>query len=179
MLLDFFQKKSRLILSICLLVAQESWKQRIVCASIDSAFVWIKATRPAFDMLLAVQDWSSKAVLLTSSEKVSSLGLPLNTGNPKYFPRLSWCAMLKLVATTCLSWAVAFFENVMDDFWKLISFLEFQQNFTSKLLRRWHDSILERQKRRLSFTNKTQGILFALGEILNPIPHFFVFCAFS
>ena len=55
---------------------------------------------------------------------------------------------------------------------------DFRQNLISKLLRHWHDSRLDRQKRRLSSANRRQGVLLALDVILNPIAHFFVFCAF-
>ena len=118
---DFFQKNSLLILSICLFVSLGSWKHCIVCAGTDSMLAWISATPPALETCRVFHQCNLSDVLLTSSEKVSIVGVPLKTGHPRYFPRLSWRVMLKTDDTICLSWIDALLENVSDDLWKLMS----------------------------------------------------------
>ena len=77
---DFFQKKSRPILLIFLLVEFGSSKHYMVWEGVNSKFVWINATLPTLEIVVVFQFWSLAAILFTNDKKVSVV--PWKLGKP-------------------------------------------------------------------------------------------------
>ena len=113
---DFFQKKSRLILSRLFDVDLGNLKQYIVWQGRDSRLDWIRTTLPALEMEPAFQFCNLLSALWARSKKEVVQAFPWKTGQPRCLSKDSQWGIWNTATTYDLAAKLPFLEKTSTNF---------------------------------------------------------------